>query len=240
MWLLNVAREVLRCAGRSVLPEKILQSDEMALDLANRQALADSDPNNVWALKVHHLLPANLPRSRIITSIRDPRDVLVSFRRFMNTTFDDALVACEDVVTYAETYRSYPPEVLLKIDYADIEERPVRVTSQVAGFLGVPLDATDNARIVETLSREKVKTRIEEATAMVLESVRQNLPVPRASVVTDGDRIIRFFDPTTGFQSGHVSEHRSGSWRVQLADTEKQAVMDRLGDWLTRNGFPPE
>lgn len=110
--------------------------------MAQREAWVDTDPARVWVLKIHStILRADLPQSRIITCIRDPRDVLVSFRRFMDTTFEHALAVCEGVKRYPEGYRDHPPELLLQLDYGEIEQQPASVVRQIAGFLDVPVAA---------------------------------------------------------------------------------------------------
>lgn len=91
MWLFNVCREVLRASGNDVFPEVVPQSDEAMFRLAQEDAWKSEDPRHKWVLTVHHILRPDLPLSKIITTHRDPRDVIVSFRQFMKTDFEAAL-----------------------------------------------------------------------------------------------------------------------------------------------------
>lgn len=240
MWLFNVTRAVLRCAGRTVLPERVPQKDEEMFDMARRDAWTDADPARAWVFKVHRPLWPDLPKSRLITSVRDPRDVLVSIRRFLNVGFEDALIAAYDVVRYAEAYRNHAPAVLLNIDYRDIEERPAEVIGRVAAFLKVSVSADDADRIASDFSRERVRQLIDATTQSVLHRLKENIPVERTEVVVEGGQVTRVYDVVTGVQTGHVSDYRSGDWRTSLTGSEKCVVQERFADFIARHGFSPE
>lgn len=241
MWLFNVTREIFRRAGRTVLPDKIPQMDQQMFELARRKAWTDTDPNRVWVLKVHSVLAPTLPKSRVITSMRDPRDVLVSFRHFMKTTFDDAMGVIEEhVVRFSDAYRNHSPELLLWTDYQNIEERPADVIRRVAEFLGIRITPQDIAETVETFSREKVRQLIENTNRSVFQRIKEQAPIDRGEVVLLGQNNIRAFDINTGFQTGHVSRDRGGGWRTYLSDEEKQIIHERIGDWIAQWGFPLE
>ena len=103
MWLFNVTREIFRIAGRQVEPEVTPQSDEKMIQQATQFAFSSQDPTKVWVLKVHTILKPDLPRSKVITTHRDLRDVLVSFKEFMKTSFDNSLGCARSLVKYTET-----------------------------------------------------------------------------------------------------------------------------------------
>ncbi len=163
-WLFNVTREILRRAGRDVLPERVPIDDKVMYELAQRDAWADTDPSRIWVLKIHGtILRSDLPRSKIINCIRDPRDVLVSFRRFMDTSFEHALTVSQGVTRYVEGYRDHPADLLLRVGYEeDIEVQPIDALRRVAGFLDVPLGAADEAEIVAMFGRERVRQQVAE------------------------------------------------------------------------------
>jgi hypothetical protein len=240
MWLFNVTREIFRCAGRTVLPEKVPQSTLQVVELAHRDAWTDRDPNKVWILKVHGIMARELPKSRIITSFRDPRDVLVSYRHFMNTTFENAIAVIDSVVQLSDAYRSYPPELLLWTDYEDIAIRPAELIQRLADFLAIRITPKHITETVEKFSREKVKQLIEQTNQRVLKRIQQRAPVDRDEVVLLGQNNFRSIDPSTGFQTGHISDNQSGSWRAQLSDEEKRIIHERIGDWIVKRGLPLE
>jgi hypothetical protein len=241
MWLFNVTRAILHQAGRIVLPESVPKDEQLAFDLARREAWADNNSRRVWVLKVHGvILRTDLPLSKIITCIRDPRDVLVSFRTFMDTTFEHALATSAGVKRYAEMYREYPQDLLLSVRYDEIETRPAQVVRRVAGFLGVPLLPADEVEIAERFSRERVRQLADNVTQSVLNRLGSGAGVSAEEVVLHGQTLKRAFDPSTGFQTGHVSGNRSGDWRRLLSNEEKRQVRETFGDWFERNGYPAE
>ena len=149
--------------------------DKVMYELAQRDAWADTDPSRIWVLKIHGtILRSDLPRSKIITCIRDPRDVLVSFRRFMDTSFEHALTVSQGVTRYVEGYRDHPADLLLRVGYEDIEVQPIDALRRVAGFLDVPLGAADEAEIVAMFGRERVRQQVAELS----QDLRQRLEAP--------------------------------------------------------------
>lgn len=238
-WLYNVTREILRRAGHDVLPERVPIDEKAMYELA-QQAWVDSLPARIWVLKIHGtILRTDLPRSKIITCIRDPRDVLVSFRQFMDTSFEHALAISTGVRRYVEGYRNHPADLLLRIAYEDIESRPAGVLRRVAEFLHVPLEAADEADIVARFGRDRVRQQV----AALSQDLRQRLNAGTAvgadEVILRDQAIVRAFDVGTGFQTGHVSDHKPGDWRLLLSDDEKRIVHERFGDWFERHGYPP-
>lgn len=238
-WLFNVTREILRRAGHDVLPARVPIDDKAMYELA-QQAWADSDTTRIWVLKIHGtILRTDLPRSKIVTCIRDPRDVLVSFRRFMDTSFEHALAVSMGVRRYVDGYCSHPAKLLLRVAYEDIELLPNEVLRRLATFLDVPLVAADEVEIVAMFGRDRVRQQV----AALSENLRQRLNagavVGSDEVILRGQAIVRAFDVGTGFQTGHVSDHRSGDWRALLSDEEKRVVHERFGDWFERHGYPP-
>jgi hypothetical protein len=238
-WLFNVTREILRRAGRDVLPERVPIDDQAMYALA-QQAWLDSDPSRIWVLKIHGtILRTDLPRSKIITCIRDPRDVLVSFRRFMDTSFEHALAISTGVKRYVEGYAHHPADLLLRVEYEDVESRPAEVLRRVAIFLDVPVSVADELQILAMFGRESVRQRV----ADISEDLRQRLNAGSAvdadEVILRDQAIVRAFDVGTGFQTGHVSGSKSGDWRSLLSDDEKRTVHERFGDWFEQHGYPP-
>jgi hypothetical protein len=238
-WLFNVTREILRRAGCEVLPERVPIDDKVMYQLA-QQAWADSDPSRIWVLKIHGtILRTDLPRSKIITCIRDPRDVLVSFRRFMDTSFEHALAISAAVKRYVEGYRNHPADLLLRLEYEDVESRPAEVLQRVATFLDVPVAAADELQILAMFGRERVRQRAADISEDLRQRLKTGAAVAADEVILRDQTIVRAFDVGTGFQTGHVSDSKSGDWRSLLSDDEKRMVHETFGDWFERHGYPP-
>ena len=107
MWLFNVTREILKACNFNVLPEEIPQYDKEMVKIYENYSLKDNDKNNKYVLKLHKLLPTGLKKSKILTTVRDPRDVCISFKEFMKVDFYAALKATKTLNDYAKTYKKY-------------------------------------------------------------------------------------------------------------------------------------
>ena len=96
MWLYNVTREILKLSRINVLPVKIPKSSQKFFEIFEKQSLIDQNDSNKYVFKIHKILKPNLPRSKILTTIRDPRDVCISFKEFMKTgkpsDFEESLI----------------------------------------------------------------------------------------------------------------------------------------------------
>ena len=98
MWLYNVTREILKFSKINVLPTKIPKSSQEFFEIFEKQSLIDQNDSNKYAFKIHKILKPDLPRSKVLTTIRDPRDICISFKEFMKTDFDTALKAAKSLL----------------------------------------------------------------------------------------------------------------------------------------------
>lgn len=237
MWTYNVSRSVLRRAGRKVFPEKVPQHPRDMLALVE-QALQDRDPSIVWTLRTHLHINRNVPRSRFITIRRDPRDALVSFKRFMRCDFERAfnnMVASINICTH---YRSFPEELCLHLEYRDIVKTPRDIVQRIAEHIGCPITSEIASEVVNEFSKANVKQLIRDTEASVKRRAALGDPIAPGEIVHMGPQNQRVFNLTTGFQSGHVSDYQEGNWKNSLTLAEKNRMHTFLAPWLRDNGYP--
>ena len=239
MWAFNVARSLVRAAGCQVVPERIPQSDKEMIRMVEL-CLLDPDPSKVAVVKIHTRLRAPPPRSRFITTHRDPRDALVSWTRFMRRDFDAGLSAMTGSVATCDHYRGFPANLMLHLKYADIKDRPVYVIRGIADFLGLTPPQDEVNDIHERFRKENVVKLINATEADISERLAKGEHVAKDEIVKLDSQYMRAFDTSSGFQSGHVSGYRDGEWRKLFSAEEKGRIEEILGDWLARNGYPPE
>jgi hypothetical protein len=237
MWLFNVSREILRAAGNDVFPDVIPQSDEAMFRLAQEEAWKSSDPTHKWVLKVHHILKRDLPLSRIITTHRDPRDVVVSFRQFMKADFETALGCGRWVTRFTDAYKSYDTGYLMTVSYDDIENRPATLITEIAGFLDVRIDESAAHSIATRYSRENVSALVRKNTNALSEKIKAGKKIDKREVVVFSPNNYRAFDLESGFQTGHVSGRKTGDWQSMLSESEQQLVNEEFADWLVEYGY---
>ena len=236
MWAFNIARRLLREAGYNVLPRTIPKSDAQMVAEA-RKGLMDDSPDNVWCLKIHSGLRNGSPSNRFISTFRDPRDAVVSFMRFMQCDFEQALTASAIWTELCDHYRTFPSDLSLQLDYDGIVTQPRYAASRIGKFLGLDLPPHHIAGAVAEFERANVRRRIE--------TLRKDVERGHASsdfdileaLIVNPDGRLRFYDPQTGFQSDHVSDYRDGDWRILLTGEQKQRLDQTIGDWLARQGF---
>ena len=236
MWTYNVTREICRITGHNVKPTDVPQSDNDMIKLAQTQAHNSDDPQDKWILKVHKILAPNIPRSKIITTHRDPRDVLVSFQEFMKSTFEAAFDFGRWVVKYTTAYKDYDPDYLFMVAYADIEQRPAYVIQQIAGFIDADISPDQADTIAAKFSRQKVKQIIERADQK-MEQAKETGKIDRREVVILSEKNYRAFDLQSGFQSGHVSSRKTGDWAKVLDEAQRKLVDAEFANWLADYGY---
>lgn len=237
MWLFNVVREIFRIIGKQVKPEDIPQCDGDMFKQAARFASVSQDPSQVWVLKVHTILKPDLPRSKVITIHRDLRDVLVSFKEFMKTSFDDSLQCARLLVNFTETYKDYDPGYLKLVAYSDIETRPVELILEIAKFCGVQINEMIAKDIALKYSREKVKSIIEKSNKSLAQKLAKKQPIDNRDIVYFSASTYRAYDCKSGFQTGHVSQRKTGDWDSVLSNTEQQKLHAEFGGWLKNYGY---
>jgi hypothetical protein len=237
MWLFNVTRELFRVVGRSVEPELVPKADEKMFQQASEYAFFSQDPAKVWVLKVHGILKPNIPRSQIITCHRDIRDVVVSFKEFMNVSFEDALDCGRALLKYTKVYKKYNSDYLMLVAYNDIEINPVKLIMEMAKFLKIQINESDAEIIALKYSKEKVKDIIKQANESLLKKIIDKQPIDHHDIVYFSDSNYRSFDRKTGFQTGHVSERKTGDWKNRLSHVEQQQLETEFADWLKEFGY---
>ncbi len=236
MWTFNVVREILRRASYTVFPDRVPQSDEDMLETATR-GLSDWDPKRRWVVKIHSLVRDDIPRSAFITTLRDVRDALISWMRFMRTDFDTALRAAVDMTHTYDHYAAFPQNRLLVVPYTEISRNPVALIRRTSGLLSLGLTDHDLVETARRFSKRSV-TQIIENTEKSIQSRAVNGGVTKDELVRNADGSIRGFDTATGFQSGHTSNYIDGQWAGLLSTEQRRKMNDALGAWLINHGFP--
>jgi len=222
MWTFNVLRDLVRATGRPVQPEIVPHADE-EMEAIGQVGIADRS-EAIYVLKVHTRIAADLARSCFVVTRRDLRDSIVSFMRFTKTDFDAGLRFLAGAVRLERHFATFPPERTIVIDYAEIIARPEAVITELGRRLSLDVSPALVAELVQRFSKDSVQARLVEREQALREKIGARQPVDVREFVHSGDRSLRAFDVTTGFQSGHVSAYREGDWRHILTPEQQQAV----------------
>ncbi len=237
-WVFNVARQICRMHGYRLQPEHAALALGDHFEASFRKAVRDPRRRSAWVLKTHRHL-AELPQGfRMIATIRDPRDALLSFARFTRSDWRHALVATLNAVKLAEARRALAARhPVLEIAYPEIRDRPAAVVEKIAAFLGLPVERETAGDIAARFDRAAVAGRIAELEREQEAAMRAGRFPRSEELVKNFDHSLRLVDRHTGFQSGHVSDHRDGDWRSRVPPPVIAALHRAIGPWMIANGF---
>ena len=227
MWTYNVTRRIVQAAGHEVVPALVPQ-DELAMLRIGSEGIHEPALDRVRVLKVHSLLPPDLPFARFIVPCRDVGESLLSYMRFTRRDFEAALNFVDDAVAISRHYGDFPRDLVLPIAYGEIVARPAAVARAIAGFLGVEIETRALLEIVRAYSKENVRKLIAKRERDLSRRTRDGHLIAAEEVVIVGPQNVRVFDPATGFQSGHISPEGGGDWSRVLTPRQKEKLEARI------------
>ncbi len=237
MWTFNVTRELIRRAGFRVLPEEVKLTDQECVDYANEEIAANRDPDTIFVLKIHARLASLATGQFVITNIRDVRDVIMSYQRFMRVDFETALEACKSNMHTANHYLAFPEEQRLALRYEELTVKPAETAARIADCVAGGIDDDAISRVVARFSKEKVRALTESKDRQYQRHLAGERLSPGEILLNRPDGSPAMIDRTTGFQSDHVSDYRDGEWRKLLLAGQIRAMEDAFGDWLEQQGY---
>jgi len=237
MWTYNVVRELAKRAGYRVLPDEVFISDEDSYAYAVRETAACQDSRTIFVLKIHACINAIPPSHFVITNLRDARDAVMSYMRFMQVDFDQALAANRVNVTIADHYQRFPEEQRMVLRYEDLRTSPIATVAGIAERIGLGVEEGAAEEIASQFSKEKVRALIETRDRRYREAAESRQPLVGEVLLHRAGGGIATFDRATGFQSDHVSDYEDGTWRELLSEEQVATMNAVFGTWLARNGY---
>ena len=233
MWLYNVTKEILKFSKINVLPIKIPQFENNFIEIFKKQGLIDRNDANKYIFKVHQVLKPNLPRSKILTTIRDPRDICISFKEFMKTDFDTALKESKKLLNYEKIYKTYNKDYVKFVRYENIENKSIETILEIANFIGYEINYKDAEEISLKFNKKKVKKLIKKNDENLLSKIKNKEKIYQSNIVYFSNDNYRSFDTNTGFQTNHISNRNSGDWKKSFSSKEIEILNFEFKDFIS-------
>ena len=241
MWTTNVVREILNYSNINVLPKTQPQAEEDYFNLFERQAFSDQNEKNHYVLKVHTFIEdINIPRSKLITNIRNPYDICASYYRFMKCDIDTAINAALGLPILIDQYKKWDARNLFIVKYEEIEEPSSKLVLELSEFLGAHLDENAALSIWKKFSKDNVRKIIADNDKSLSDKISKKQEVDAREVVFFGKNNYRSFDLSTGFQTGHISERKTGEWRLAFSESETHKIVEALDNTAKKFGYRSE
>ena len=237
MWLYNVTREILKVTKMNVLPIKIPKSDQEFFEIFKKQSLIDENDSKKYVFKIHQILKPNLPRSKILTTIRDPRDICISFKEFMKTDFNTALKATKKLLEYEKIYKTYNKDYLRFFRYENIENKPIEAILEIANFIDYKINYSDAKEISLKYNKKKVQNLIKRNDENLFSKIKNKEEIDESSIVYISKDNYRSFDTNTGFQTNHISNRNSGDWKKSFSPKEIKILDLEFKDFISEYKF---
>lgn len=215
--MFQIMREIVEVTGHGTAPVLPLNHELEAWD---RNVASWANTEFITVTKLHRWLPLLEPyrdSMRVVMTIRDMRDVVVSLMNFRGGTFEDTLnsqAVIGNLDGQDEWEEKVPEESLLKVRYEDFMFDRASTTSKVASHMGI----TISSRLADNIQRKW--------------DLRAN--IARSKMNFDqGDR--EYMNPR------HISSGRTQQWRKALTPDQVMQVEEFVGrDWFVDNGYSLE
>jgi hypothetical protein len=186
------------------------------------------DDGRVHVVKTHDVAPevtAELSRraTRLVVTIRDPRDAVTSMMLYQRYPFDMGLDWVARSAKFAASLALDPRALLLRYE-AGFTDTPVTLDT-IAQHFGGTLAADQRDRLFAQFTRSAVEGWISALNALP-QSVRD---------ARSGD----VFDPETQWHRHHAGRTGEiGRWRRMLTPAQVAAVEGRMREWMAKFGYP--
>ncbi|MFQ5508302.1 MAG: sulfotransferase domain-containing protein [Leptospirillia bacterium] len=237
MWTYNVTRALLSAAGHTVLPTKVPKDER---ELLTRVYSTPPQKNATYCIKTHTRVRPGLPDTRVITTYRDMREVLLSLMRFTrDNDFEAALARLPGLMEQTDFYFDQHREHILRLRFDDIMDDPGGVLKSINAFLDLGVDDATRSGIVSDFSKEQVSKRLK-ALEQVAVDGRGDVGGKKKKAydtVQNKDGSYRVFDRATSFQSGHITSKGKAEWREVFTPEQQDRINEIAGDWLKKYGF---
>ena len=180
--------------------------------------------------------------AKVIFNYRNIRDAVLSFLRFTHAPAELCIEIAAGMMETTDHYCSVGnAENLLQIRYESLLYSELDTALLIQKFLGLSLSRQTVLEVVESLTKEKVKTLIEKAeTLQQLISVNQikdTSEILPFELVRNFDNTYRVYDRYTGFQSAHITNTLPGEWQTVLSETQVLQLRDMPSSWMHRYGY---
>ena len=219
MWTYNVIREIFVNQKKNIIPLSYCSDDEMLKHHLNN---LNSHNDIISIIKIHKIIKKQYTnKTKIVINIRDPRDAVISYKRFMklkNYSFQQTIKFINNSIDWIYYYRkNYNKEKLLEINFNDITDNPHKIFTKLEKFLYLKINKKMVNKIIEKFSKKKVSE--------IIEKMRKT---SKSNLVALNKNTIRKLDEKTGFQIGHVSDYKEGDWQQHFSDKEILDINNKL------------
>jgi len=228
MWCFNVARSLARAAGLSVVPDRVPSTNE-DMFAAGEAYLCSKEPDTRCVIKVHTKIVES-HHVKVIYGTRDVHDRIYSMCRFRDLKLDGptALAIAKNSIDMDRHYDRWSPSRILLVPFEAIENDGADMIRKIADFMCLP---TIDEEIIQQLDADLSKTNVKQKIADLDCRARRSDGSPDADsppVVKGSSTNIRNFDVATGFQTGHISDYRSGDWQHLWSEEQKKMVDEAI------------
>ena len=237
MWTTNVIREIFSSKKFKILPESQKISDAEWLTYYKSNVLFDENSSNKYVLKIHNKLTKIPPRSKIVTTIRNPYDLCASYHQFMKCDLGESIKLAESITAFLDHYKNLSSEILI-IKYEEIEIQPEILIKTLALYCELSLSDDEISKISNKYKKSEVKKLIDKNDFEAKQN--DNYANDKFKVLQLLDGNTRSYDLKTGFQTGHISNRKTGEWRKVFSTKEINTIIEKLDVISVELGYSSE
>ena len=239
MWTTNIIREIFLEGNLNVFPKNQIQYDKDILNYYNSEAQLDDNKLNKYVLKIHSKLTVLPPRSKIITNIRNPYDICASHNEFMKCDVNKSILVASDLLNWVNYYKRLYKDIF-SVKYEDIENEPSVLIDKLTNFCKTSLSKIQIEKIALKFSKNKILNLIKSNDEEIQRKIIKNEEIDQKKIVKFKNGSYRYFDINTGFQTGHISQRKSGEWRKVFSIKEADMIIEKLDPIAVELGYSSE
>lgn len=236
MWTTNVIREIHKISEFNVFPKNMIQLEKDWFNFYNDNAPFDKNELNRYVIKIHSKLTVIPPRSKIVVNIRNPYEICASYKDFMKCNLEKSINVAVNLSNWIKYYKNLEKNNLY-IKYEHIENNAKDVIANLAKFCEIELTSNQNEYINSKYSKKNIQEIIKKNDDEIEYQKNENLLINEKKIVKFQDGSYRSFDLNTGFQSGHISNRKSGDWRNKFNKDEIKIINNEFKEILEEYNY---